>query len=153
MKVILIKDVSKLGKSGDTIDVADGYARNFLITRGLAKEATSGLIAEVDSRKANEKAKEDKIKKEAEEIKKKIQDKTVNIHVNAGEKGKLFGSVTSAQVAEALNTSYKLNIDKRAIKLPEAIKQAGVFPITIHLYREVDAIMTLLVEAANGACI
>jgi len=147
MKVILVKDVSKLGKSGDKIEVADGYARNYLIARGLAKEATSGLIAEVDSRKASEKAKEDKLKKEAEEIKKQIQSKTVNIHVNAGEKGKLFGSVTSAQVAEALNASYKLNIDKRGVKLPEVIKQAGEFPITIHLYREVDALMTLLVEA------
>ena len=150
MKVILIKDVSKLGKSGDKIEVADGYARNFLIARGLAQEATSGLIAEVDSRKASEKAKEARLKKEAEVIKKQIQDKTVNIHVNAGEKGKLFGSVTNAQVAEALNALYKLNIDKHDIKLPEVIKQAGEFPISIHLYREVDAHMTLLVEAVNA---
>ncbi|MCL1876013.1 MAG: 50S ribosomal protein L9 [Synergistaceae bacterium] len=146
MKVVLTKDVSKLGKTGDKIEVADGYARNFLIARGLALEATSGIIAEVDSRKASEKAKETKLKKEAEEIKKQIQDKVINVRVNAGEKGKLFGSVTNAQVAEALNASYKLTIDKHDIKLPEAIKQAGEFPVTIHLYREVDAKMTLLVE-------
>lgn len=146
MKVILTKDVNKLGKSGDKIEVADGYARNYLIARGLALEATSGIIAEVDQRKASEKAKETKHKKEAEEIKKQIQDRLVNIHVNAGEKGKLFGSVTNAQVAEALNVSYKLNIDKHNVKLPEAIKQAGEYPITIHLYREVDAKMILLVE-------
>jgi large subunit ribosomal protein L9 len=149
MKVILTKDVSKLGKSGDKIEVADGYARNYLFAQQLAKEATSGFIAEVDTRKANEKAKEAKLIKEAEEIKKQIQDKIVSIRVNAGEKGKLFGSVTSAQVAEALNASYKLKIDKRGIKLPEVIKQAGEFPISIHLYREVDAFMTLLVEVAK----
>jgi large subunit ribosomal protein L9 len=148
MKVILIKDVSKLGKSGDKIDVADGYARNYLIAKGLALEATSGLIAEVDSRKASEKAKENKSRKEAEEIKKQIQDKFVSIHVVAGEKGKLFGSVTSTQIAEALKASYKLNIDKRDIKLPEAIKQAGEFPITIHLFFFFFALMTLLVEVA-----
>jgi len=146
MKVILVKDVNKLGKSGDKIEVADGYARNYLIARGLALEATSGLIAEVDSRKASEKAREVKLKKEAEVIKKQIQGKTVSIHVNAGEKGKLFGSVTSAQIAEALKNSFKLDIDKRGIKLPEAVKQAGEYPVAIHLYREVDAQMTLLVE-------
>ena len=149
MKVILIKDVNKVGKSGDKIEVADGYARNYLIARGLALEATSGLVAEVDSRKASEKAKENKLKKEAEEIKKQIHDRSVSIQVNAGETGKLFGSVTNAQVAEALNASYKLNIDKHDIKLPEAVKQAGEFPIVVHLYREVDALMTLIVEVAK----
>jgi len=149
MKVILIKDVNKLGKSGDKLEVADGYARNFLIARGLALEATSGLIAEVDSRKASEKAKEAKLKKEAEETKKHIQGKTITIHVNAGEKGKLFGSVTNSQVAEALKTSYNLDIDKHDIKLPEAIKQAGDYLVTIHLYREVDVVMTLFVEVAK----
>jgi len=149
MKVILLKDVNKLGKSGDKIEVADGYARNYLIARGLALEATSGLIAEVDSRKASEKAKETKQKKEAEEIKKQIQGKLVSIRVNAGESGKLFGSVTSAQVADALKTLHKVDIDKRSIKLPEAIKHAGEYPVTIHLYREIDANMTLLVEVAK----
>jgi large subunit ribosomal protein L9 len=149
MKVILIKDVSKLGKAGDKIEVADGYARNYLFARGLALEATTGLVAEIDSRKASEKAKEAKQKKEAEEIKKQIQGKVLTIHVNAGEKGKLFGSVTSAQVSEALKVTYQLDIDKRDIKLHEAIKQAGEFPIAIHLFREVDAQMTLLVEVTK----
>ncbi|MCL2768033.1 MAG: 50S ribosomal protein L9 [Synergistaceae bacterium] len=149
MKVILIKDVNKLGKSGEKIEVSDGYARNYLIAKGLALEATSNLIAEVDSRKASEKAKEAKLKKEAEEIKKEIQGKIINIHVNAGESGKLFGSVTNSQVAEALKASYKLEIDKRDIKIPEAIKQAGEFSITIHLYRDVDVQMVLLVEVTR----
>ena len=149
MKVILIKDVNKLGKSGDKAEVADGYARNYLIARGLALEATSNLIAEVDSRKRGEKAKEAKLKKEAEEIKKQIQGKTVTVHVSAGEKGKLFGSVTNSQVAEALKVLYKLDIDKRDVKLPEAVKQAGEFPVIVRLYREVDAQMTLIVEVAK----
>ena len=147
MKVILIKDVNKLGKSGDKIEVADGYARNYLIAQGLAHEATSGFAAEVDSRKASEKAKEAKLKKEAEETKKQIEGKTISILANAGENGKLFGSVTNSQVSEALKASYKLDIDKRDIKLPEAVKQAGEFPVIIHLYRGVDVKMTLLVEA------
>ncbi|MCL1941690.1 MAG: 50S ribosomal protein L9 [Synergistaceae bacterium] len=149
MKVILIKDVNKLGKQGDKIEVADGYARNFLIARGLALEATSGLIAEVDSRRASESAKEAKLKKEAEETRRQIEGGTINVRVNAGENGKLFGSVTNSQVAEALNASYKLDIDKRDIKLPESVKQAGEFPVTIHLFRGVDAKMTLCVEVAK----
>ena len=149
MKVILIKDVNKLGKSGDKLEVADGYARNYLIARGLALEATSGLIAEVDSRKASEKAKDTKLKKEAEETKKHIQGKTITIQVNAGENGKLFGSVTNSQVAEALKASFDLDIDKHDIKISESIKQTGDFPVTIHLYREVDVLMNLLVEVAK----
>ena len=149
MKVILIKDVNKLGKSGDKVEVADGYARNFLIAQGLALEATSGLIAEADTRKAGEKAKDAKLKKEAEETKKQIQGKTITVHVNVGENGKLFGSVTNSQVMEALKASYNLDIDKRSIKLPEVVKQTGEFPVTIHLYREVDANMTLIVEVAK----
>ena len=149
MKVILIKDVNKLGKQGDKIEVADGYARNFLIARGLALEATSGLIAEVDSRRASESAKEAKLKKEAEETRKQIEGGTINVRVNAGENGKLFGSVTNAQVAEALNASYNLDMDKRGIKLPESVKQAGEFPVVIHLFRGVDAKMTLNVEVAK----
>ena len=149
MKVILIKDVNKIGKAGDKLEVADGYARNYLIARGLALEATSGLIAEVDSRKASEKAKDAKLKKEAEEIKKHIQGKTITIHVNAGENGKLFGSVTNSQVAEALKATFELDIDKHNIKISEAIKQAGDYPVTIRLYREVDVLMNLLVEVAK----
>ena len=149
MKVILIKDVNKLGKSGDKIEVADGYARNYLIARGLALEATSGIIAETDSRKASEKAKEARLKKEAEETKTQIQGKSISVYVNAGENGKLFGSVTNSQVAEALKASFKLEVDKRNIKLPESVKQTGEFPVTIHLYREVDAKMILHVEVAK----
>ena len=149
MKVILIKDVNKLGKEGDKLEVADGYARNFLIARGLALEATSGLIAEVDSRKASEKARDAKLKKEAEETKKHIQGKTITISVNAGENGKLFGSVTNSQVAEALKASFELDIDKHNIKLSEAIKQTGDYPVTIRLYREVDVLMNLFVEVAK----
>lgn len=149
MKVVLIKDVNKIGKAGDSLEVADGYARNFLIARGLAREATSGIIAEVEGRKANEKAKEAKLKAEAEKIKKDIDGKLVKVRAHAGENGKMFGSVTNAQVAEALKESFKFDIDKRDIKLPESVKQAGEFPFSVHLFKGVEAKMTLCVEVAN----
>lgn len=149
MKVVLIKDVNKIGKAGDSLEVADGYARNFLIARGFAREATSSLLAEVENKKASEKAKEAKLKKEAEELKAKIQDRVVKVALNGGEGGKLFGSVTNAQVCDALNRSFNLEIDKREIKLPEAIKQAGEFAFSIHLFKGVVADMKLAVEVSN----
>lgn len=149
MKVVLIKDVNKIGKTGDTLDVADGYARNFLIARGLAHEATSGLLAEVEGRKASERAKETKLKKEAEELKERIQGKTVKVLVNAGENGKLFGSVTSAQISEALKKEFEIEVEKRGIKLSDAVKQAGNFPFSIHLFKGVEANMTLSVEVTS----
>ena len=146
MKVILTQDVRGKGKRGQMIEVSDGYGRNFLIGRGLAEEATPGRMREYQEFQKTQKARDDKRQKAAEDTKKKLGGKLVSVKVSAGEGGKLFGSVTSAQVAEALSAQFMVNIDKKDIKLDESIKQAGSYTFRIKLYPGIEAEMTLKVE-------
>lgn len=149
MKVILKSDISKLGKAGSLIDVSDGHARNFLIPKGLAVEATAGKLAEWKAEQARLKAKDDKNRQEALALQAKLQGQTVSIEGRAGDNGKLFGSVTPAQVAEALAAQHGLKgIDKRSIKLDEAVKAAGSYKFLLKLYPSVQAEMTLVVTVA-----
>ncbi len=149
MKVILKSDVSKLGKAGSLIDVSDGYARNFLFPKGLAVEATPGKLAEWKAEQARLKAKDEKRHAEALELQKRLQGRTVRVEGKAGENGKLFGSITAAQIAEALEAQHDLKeIDKRDIKLDETVKQAGNFSFALKLYPGVQADMTLTVTVS-----
>ena len=147
MKVILKQDVAKVGKKGDLVEVSDGYGRNFLVGRGLGEEATPGRLREYQEFQKTQKARDDKRQKSAEEMKKKLGGKLVSVKVSAGEGGKLFGSVTSAQVAEALSAQFGAGIDKKDIKLDESIKQAGSYAFRIKLYPGVEAEMTLKVAS------
>ena len=149
MRVILKSDVTKLGKAGSLIDVSDGHARNFLIPKGLAVEATPGKLAEWKTEQARLKAKDDKNRQQALELQKKLQGKSVSIEGRAGDNGKLFGSITPAQIAEALETQHGLkDFDKRNIKLDEAVKSAGSYQFSLKLYPNVQADMTLVVTVA-----
>jgi large subunit ribosomal protein L9 len=150
MQVILKKDVNKVGKAGELLEVSDGYARNFLFPRNLAEEATAGKIADLNTRRQNRKAKEDKEKQAAEEEKKRLQGKAIRVTASAGESGKLFGSVTTVQIAEALFAQYAIKVDKRDIKLPEPVKQPGNHAISVKLYTGVAADMVLVVEIQNA---
>ena len=146
MKVILKQDVNKIGKAGEILEVYDGYGRNYLIARGLAEEGTPSKIRENEEFKKTQKVKDDKKLKLAEEAKKKISGKVVSIKVNAGEGGKLFGSVTTAQIAEAVSALYGISVDKKDVKMEDAIKQAGSYQFKIRLAAAVEAVMTLKVE-------
>ena len=146
MKVILKQDVNKIGKAGEILEVSDGYGRNYLIARGLAEEGTPSKIRENEEFKKTQKVKDDKKLKLAEEAKKKISGKVVSIKVNAGEGGKLFGSVTTAQIAEAVSALYGMSVDKKDVKMEDAIKQAGSYQLKIRLAAAVEAVMTLKVE-------
>ena len=146
MRVIFKKDVDKVGKAGQLLEVNDGYARNFLIPRGLAEEATAGKIADLNARQQSRMAKEEKERHAAEENKKHLQGKVVRVSASAGENGKLFGSITAAQVAEAIEAQHRIKIDKRDVKLSESVKQAGNHIISLRLYAGVQADMTLSVE-------
>lgn len=149
MKVILKSDVSKLGKAGSLIDVSDGYARNFLFPKGLAIEATPGKLAEWKAEQARLKAKDEKKHAEALELQKRLQGKSVRVEGKAGENGKLFGSITATQIAEALEAQHDLKgIDKRDIKLDETVKQSGNFRFALKLYPGVQADMTLTVTVS-----
>lgn len=147
MKVILKSDVNKLGRAGALLEVSDGYARNFLLPKNLAIEATPGKITEWKSEQARAKAKDEKKHAEAVELQKKLQGRSVTITAKAGDNGKLFGSITASQVAEALESQHGLkDIDKRDIKLDETIKQPGNFKFALKLYPGVNAEMTLSVS-------
>jgi len=147
MKVILKQDVNKIGKKGDLLEVADGYGRNFLIARGLAEEATEGKIRELQQMQMTQKIKDDKKLKIAEESKKKLGGKVVRIKVNTGEGGKLFGSVTNAQIADALTSQYGVPVDKKDLKMEDTVKQTGEYKFKVRLYTGVDAEMILKVES------
>jgi large subunit ribosomal protein L9 len=147
MQVILKKDVDKIGAAGQLLEVSDGYARNFLFPRGLAEEATAGKIADLKTRQQNRKIKEDKEKTAAEEDKKRLQGKVIRVPASAGENGKLFGSVTAAQIAEALEAQHGVKADKRNIKLAEPVKQAGNHAVSVRLYAGVQVDMTLSVNS------
>ena len=147
MKVILKQDVNKLGHKGDLVQVSDGYARNFLFSKGLAEEGTPARIQEWNLQQKQLKAKEDKKEQAAQDLKKKIGGKRIVIMVNAGEEGRLFGSVTSQQVADALEQQMTVTVDKRDIKIDDSIRQLGVYSFKIRLYTGVEAELSLSVEA------
>lgn len=150
MQVILKQDVDKLGKRGDLVKVADGYARNYLIPRGLAEEATPGKIKKLEEIKKVEERRAQKMEEEAREKSKLLQGKQVTIRVSAGEKGKLFGSVTNAHISEAILEQLGVEVDKRLIKMEEPIKELGLYPIKIKLHTDVEVEMKLKVEAQGA---
>ena len=140
MVVILLKDVKGAGKAGDVVKVSDGYARNMLIPKGLAKEATQGNVRNLEKQKAlvEEKRAEEKAaaQKKAEELEKIV----LVVPSKGGENGKLFGSVTSMDIAKALQDQEGITIDKKKIEMPEGpIKQAGTSQVVVKLYQDVSA--------------
>jgi large subunit ribosomal protein L9 len=147
MKVILKEHVKNLGEKDDVIEVKDGYARNYLFPRGLAVEANAGNLELVKSRKKAEANRAQKEKEEAEKISKKLAGITLEIKAKAGGKGKLFGSVTSMEIAEALNRSYGLNLDRKKILLDEPIKSIGKTTVEVRLYPGISTQLKINVTA------
>ncbi|MDK2926826.1 MAG: large subunit ribosomal protein [Bacillota bacterium] len=148
MKVILEQDVPRLGKKGEVVDVNDGYARNFLLPRRLARAATAGGLKEVEARKEQAARKEARARAEAQDLARRLHGCTVTIRARAGEGGRLFGSVTNQDVAAAVAEEFRVNLDKRRVELKEPIKALGSYSATLHLYTEVTAEITVKVEAA-----
>ena len=145
MKVILLKDVKGSGKAGEIVKVSDGYARNMLIPKGLAKEATPGNIKTLEKQKEKLAEKQAADKADAEELAKKLEEITVEIVSKGGEGGKLFGSVTTKDIADALADQQGIEVDKKKIVLDSPIKEAGVKEVTVKLYQEVSAKMKVSV--------
>ena len=148
MKVILKEDVRKLGKKNDVVEVSDGYARNFLFSRGLAVEATAQNLNALKTKAAADTRRDAKLTAEAQERKAKIQGKVIKIAIACGEGGRLFGSVTGAQVAEALSEQYGVAVDKKNIKIDGNVKALGDYKVTLKLYTGVECDMTLSVVGA-----
>ncbi len=147
MRIILQQEVDKLGAPGDVVDVADGYARNFLIPRKLAAPATKGGVKHADRLK---RAHSDRVRKavlEARALAGQLSAKPVRIDAKAGEEGRLFGSITAANVAEELKKASGVEVDRKRVLLPEPIRSVGVHEVQVHLHPEVDATVTVEVVA------
>jgi large subunit ribosomal protein L9 len=147
MKVILQKTVERLGDPGDVADVADGFARNFLIPRGLAVRAEKGAVRHAESLKRAHQSRTKAQKGEFEAVAARIIQTPVVVTARAGEEGKLFGSVTAADIAEALSAETGVAVDRRDIHLDEPIRSVGTHEVTVHLHPEVDPVITIDVRA------
>lgn len=139
MIVILLKDVKGKGKAGDVVKVNDGYARNMLLPRGLAQEATEGNIRNLEKQKAIAAEKRAAEEAKAREDKANLEEITLEIKSKGGDSGKLFGSITSKDIADALEAQEGIRIDKKKIDMPSPIKAAGESTVTIKLFTNVSA--------------
>ena len=137
MKVILKQDIKGVGKKNEVINASDGYARNFLFPKNLAVEATSENMNKLNSQNEAKQYKKDVEKEKAKEIAKKLETITLQIKVQAGENGKIFGSVSSKEISESLEKQYKINIDKKKIDLKEPIKVLGTKTVEAKLFEGV----------------
>ncbi len=146
MVVILKRDIKGTGKAGDIVKVSDGYARNMLIPKGWAIEATKGNINTLEKVKAKQAEEEAARKTSAQELAKKIEETEVCIDTKAGEGGRLFGSITSKDVCEALKTQHNIAIDKKKLQMSQPIKALGTFSVKIKLYQDVSAELTVKVK-------
>lgn len=148
MKVILLGDVKALGKKGEVVEVAEGYARNFLLPRNLASEANNGaLAAHADQKRANEK-KEAQQLADAKDLANKIEQTKLAVKAKAGGNGKLFGAVTNADVADAIHDALDVAVDKHKIEIKSQIKALGAYPVEVKLHKNVVAKATINVVAA-----
>ena len=146
MKVILLQDVKTKGKKGQMIEVSDGYARNFMLPRKLAIEATADAV---NTMRMNDKATQERIareKAEAMEIAKKLRELTITVTAKGGGNGKLFGSVTNLEISDALKQATGITLDKRKIVISDPIKNVGTYTVTCKLGYEITAPLTVKIQ-------
>lgn len=148
MKVILLQDVKALGKKGDLVNASDGYARNFLFPKNLAREANAQAMNEYKNAENSRNFKIATEKKQAEDFKAQLEGKTFEMKAKAGQGGRLFGSITAKQVAEEIKKQYNINIDKRKVVLESDIKEFGSYKAEVKLYTGIVASITVKVLEA-----
>ena len=145
MKVILLKDIKGTGKKDQIIEASDGYARNYLFPRKLAREATATNLNAIENAKAAEKHRQDVEKAQAEEISRQIAGKIVRIRARGAESGKLYGSVTAQEIAEAISAQYGVKVDKRRVEVAN-IRNTGDYKVIVKLYAGISNEMTARVD-------
>ena len=148
MRVILKAEVRGLGRTGEIKDVADGYARNYLLPKGLAIEATGGELKLLAQERQSAKTKKDRAHQDAEELAKRLGEVTLVFKLKAGEQGKTFGSVTAKELADALRNETKTEIDKTKILLHEPVRSLGIHKVEVRLLSDVRANVTVAIEPA-----
>ena len=147
MKVILQKPIEKLGDPGDVVEVADGYARNYLIPRSLAIRAHRGADKQAETLRRSHVSRQSVQKVEFEALAATLIASQVAIAARAGEEGKLFGSVTAADIAEAIAAQAEITVDRKDVQLDEPIRSLGKHEVRVHLFQDVDPVLTLEVIA------
>lgn len=147
MKVILLEDVKSLGKKGEIVNVNDGYARNFILPKKLGLEATSKNLNDLKLQKQNdEKVAQEKLDA-AKALAEEIKEKSVTVKIQAGVEGKVFGSISSKEIATEAKKQLNMDIDKKKIVIPDAIKSLGTYNVNIKLHKDVTATLRVKVEA------
>jgi large subunit ribosomal protein L9 len=150
MKIILMSDVKPLGTTGTVVEVADGYARNFLLPRGLAAEASKGSLALLEQQRKAKARRDAEAVANAEALGKQLEGLQLNVSAKAGGNGKLFGAVTNANVADAIHAQLGVEIDRHKIEVPDNIKSLGSYPVEIRLGKNIVAKTTVKVVAATN---
>lgn len=145
MKVVLLSDVKSLGKKGDVVEVSEGYARNFLLGKKLAVEATPANLNTLKLQKANADKIAAELLDEAKQLAKEIEKHEITLKIKAGENGKTFGSVSSKEIAEEFKKVTGIELDKKKIVLPDAIKEFGKYEVKVKLHKDVQAALKLKV--------
>jgi large subunit ribosomal protein L9 len=147
MKIVLREDVETLGRKGDLLDVADGYARNFLVPRGLAIVATKGVVQQSEAMRRNRQIKDVRDREAAQEVASRLSGAPIEVKARAGEGGKLFGSVTTADIVAAVQARSGIELDRRKLELAEPLKTLGPAEVAVQLHPEVTATITVEVVA------
>lgn len=149
MKLVLLQDVKNVGKKGTLVEVADGYARNFLLPKKLAAPATEGVVRSLDKEAADLKAKKLREKEQAQEFAALLGSKVLQVPVRVGENGKLFGSVTSADIVEAVKKQFGQTLDKKTLQLKDPLKALGEHTVSAKLHSDVTAQLRLNLAPAE----
>ena len=147
MKVILLKDVKNIGRSGEIKEVSDGYARNYLIPQKFVMEATTSKLKEAEEKIGKIQRKKEQEKSQATELKARMHGGKITIKVKTGGSDRLFGAVTNKEVADILQQEFGVSIDKKKIEIKDTIKHLGEYPVVVKLYPNVQAEITLTVVA------
>ena len=146
MKVVLRADVSNVGKKGDIIEVADGFARNYLLPKGHAIKATEGIVTQAQAMRRSRDLKDAKDRESAETIARTLVPQVIRLKARAGNEGRLFGSVTAADVAAAVQEQTKVDLDRRKLRLDEPIRSLGTHEVPVKLHSDVEFRITVEVE-------
>lgn len=148
MKIILLKDEKKLGKKGEVIEVSEGYARNYILPKKIGVEASSGNMNDLKLQKANEEKKAKEQLEAAQALAAELESKQVVLKIKAGEGGRTFGAVSTKEIAAAVKEQHNIEIDKKKIQLPEALKNFGSYEVAIKLHPQVAGKLTVKVVEA-----
>lgn len=146
MKVVLLENIKKLGKKDEIVEVSDGYARNVLIAKGQALAATADNLNNLKLKNKNEEKKDENLRKIANENKNTLEKDKVVVGIKAGANGKTFGSITSKEIADAINNEFRIEIDKKDVLLDESIKNVGIYDVRVKLYKDIVATVKLEVK-------